>query len=102
LKTAEATSTICCQAEAADGPEEEPTMGDVDEQPLLDDALPAGTRVEVRNRFDSRWSRGFEVAGVDEQGYRLRRLTDGSELPTRFGHDAVRPERRRANDMWWY
>jgi hypothetical protein len=50
-----------------------------------------GTRVEVRNRFDSAWSHGFEVARVDRDGYRLRRLSDRAELPVVFRPDDVRP-----------
>ena len=66
-------------------------------------ALDTGTRVEVRKRFDSSWARGFEVLDHSEQGYRLRRLSDGSELPLVFDSDDVRPEKdRRRASMWWY
>jgi hypothetical protein len=62
-----------------------------------------GTRVEVRSRFDQRWSRGFEVEEqVDDQGvlrYRLRRRSDGSVLPALFIDDDVREEKRKS--MWW-
>ena len=58
------------------------------------------TKVEVRSRFDQRWSAGFAVVGVDEMGYRIRRLSDGTELPTRFSRDEIRRERRRG--QWWY
>ncbi len=63
--------------------------------------LPAGTRVEVRKRFDDSWARGFEVLATADTGYRLRRLSDGMELPTEFGAKDVRRERKR-HDMWWY
>ena len=59
-----------------------------------------GTRVEVRSTFDGSWLRGFEVVAVDDQGYELRRLSDGEVLPTRFPADDVRKERRR--EMWWF
>jgi hypothetical protein len=66
------------------------------------ESLEAGMRVEVRRRFDQRWARGFEIAEVvDDGGYRVRRLSDGEQLPTVFGPDDVRRERRR-NSMWWY
>jgi len=52
-----------------------------------------GTRVEVRNHFNSAWSRGFEVARVVGDGYRLRRLSDHVELPATFAADEVRPLR---------
>jgi hypothetical protein len=62
-----------------------------------------GTRVEVRSRFDDRWSRGFEVAEVLDEGgharYKLKRRSDGSLLPTLFVDDEVREEKKRS--MWW-
>jgi hypothetical protein len=63
--------------------------------------LEPGTRVEVRSRFDQRWSRGFEVAAVEPDGYRLRRLSDGEVLPVVFDGDDVREERRKQG-LWWY
>lgn len=66
------------------------------------EALAPGTRVEVRNRFDDAWSGGFEVLAPDDDGYRIRRLSDGSELPITIAADDVRPERRRRRNMWWY
>jgi hypothetical protein len=63
--------------------------------------LEPGTHVEVRNRFEQRWARGFEVAEVVGDGYRLRRRSDGSLLPAVFDADDVRRERGRAN-QWWY
>lgn len=64
---------------------------------------PPGTRVEVRNRFDGRWARGFEVIAADPSGYRVRRLSDGNELPTWFVDADVRAEKpKRRNGTWWY
>ena len=66
------------------------------------EALRAGTPVDVRSRFVGDWSRGFEVAErVDDQGYRVRRLSDGTVLPDVFDDQDVRPQRRR-QDFWWY
>lgn len=62
--------------------------------------LEPGTRVEVRQRFDAGWSRGFEIDAVTEGGYRVRRTSDAAELPVEFSPHDVRPERRR--DTWWY
>ena len=62
-------------------------------------AYPASTRVEVRTQFDGSWSSGFEVAEVTEDGYRIRRVSDDSVLPTEFTASEVRKERRRTN--WW-
>jgi hypothetical protein len=66
-----------------------------------------GTRVEVRSRFDERWSRGFEIAEVvalpseegNEPRYRIRRRSDGSLLPVLFVDDEVREEKKHS--MWW-
>jgi len=69
------------------------------EQPYA--ILPVGTRVDVRDRFLGSWSKGFEVAEVVEGGYLLRRLSDGSILPTPFEREDVREERRRQG-LWWY
>lgn len=62
--------------------------------------LAAGTKVEVRTTYDRSWARGFEVVTASEEGYRLRRLSDGAELPAVFARDDIRRERRDAN-MWW-
>ena len=63
------------------------------------DGLTPGTKVEVRNGFDGRWSKGFEILDANGEGYRLRRLSDGSVLPRTFGDDLVRRERR--DTLWW-
>jgi hypothetical protein len=76
-------------------------MVDVAEQLYRDDEFSSGTRVEVRKRFDRSWARGFEVINLTDAGYRLRRLSDGIELPTDFDDDDVREERSK-KDMWWY
>jgi hypothetical protein len=67
---------------------------------VLAEALAEGDKVEVRNRFDAQWARGFEVAKVDDDGVRVRRLSDGEELPVTFAEDDVRAERKRSS-MWW-
>jgi hypothetical protein len=70
-----------------------------------------GTRVEVRSRFESKWTRGFEVADLvdadsEEQGrdgrepmYKVRRRSDGSILPVPFAEGDLREENRRST--WW-
>ncbi len=52
--------------------------------------LPAGTRVEVCNRFNRTWCSGFEVAALTRDGYRLRRCSDRYELPSEFSADEIR------------
>ncbi len=61
--------------------------------------LATGTRVEVRRRYDHRWARDFEVAGVEEGRYLVRRLSDGSLLPATFDRVDLRRER---HDTWWF
>lgn len=61
--------------------------------------------MEVRAKFDRSWARGFEIVeAVDgaggSDGYRVRRRSDGSVLPTVFERGDVREEKRK-NDMWW-
>jgi len=67
---------------------------------LVEEHVKPGTRVEVRSRFDARWARGFEVAEVLADGYRLTRLSDGSLLPVAFDFEDVRRERKRQG-LWW-
>ena len=79
---------------------DEPGMTDDD---ILGDPtrrLLAGIRVEVRSRFEQQWTKGFEVVGVASDGYIVRRLSDGEELPVRFSRDEVRRERKSGN--WWF
>lgn len=45
--------------------------------------------------------RGFEVAELTEEGYRIRRLSDGSILPEAFSRDDVRRQRNRQG-FWWH
>jgi hypothetical protein len=83
-----------------DGPE--PSGSEAPAEPgevhkLLDE----GTRVDVRDRFQGRWTHGFVVAEATPDAYRLRRLSDDSVLPGHFAHDSVRRERRRRG-TWWY
>lgn len=58
------------------------------------DEISVGDPVEVRTRFDQAWARGFEVAEVDDGGYRLRRNSDGALLPVGFDRADLR---RRAD-----
>jgi hypothetical protein len=37
--------------------------------------------VEVRNRYDGRWTEGFEVVEERPTGYVVRRRLDGATLP---------------------
>lgn len=62
-----------------------------------------GDRVEVRSRFDQRWSRGFLIADILEVNGRLQfqiqRRSDNSLLPTLFTSEEVREEKKR--ETWW-
>jgi hypothetical protein len=63
--------------------------------------LDPGTKVDVRNRYQGTWVRGFEVAEMTDAGYRIRRLSDGSVLGELFSRDDVRRERSRQG-FWWH
>jgi hypothetical protein len=66
------------------------------------ESLVPGRHVEVRNRFTGAWSRGFELAESVDDGYRVRRLSDGSILPTVFLPEDVRPRPTKKAGLWWY
>lgn len=57
-----------------------------------EDRLPLGTPVQVRDRFEFAFRSGFEVSDASPTGYRLRRRSDGVELPIAFAPNDVRPE----------
>ena len=52
-------------------------------------ALPR-REVEVRSHFDGRWVGGFEIAGVNDDRYVLRRRSDGATLPVAFPAHEIR------------
>jgi hypothetical protein len=50
--------------------------------------LTVGVPIEVRSHFHGDWTHGFEIAETTPDGYRLRRLSDRTVLPTEFpAHD---------------
>jgi hypothetical protein len=55
-----------------------------------DGSIETGTEVEVRNRFTGDWSVGFEVAGRANGAFQVRRLRDGTILPTGFRDEEIR------------
>lgn len=57
--------------------------------------LEHGDHVEVRQRLDRRWSRGFVVEKASSEGYVVRRAHDGFLVPEVFPHEDVRHEKRR-------
>ena len=61
--------------------------------------LPAGTHVEVRNRYLGTWARGFEVVASVDGTYEVR-ISDSSVMPDVFKPEDVRPSRRRQG-LWW-
>jgi hypothetical protein len=56
-------------------------------------SLAAGASVEVLVRYQHHWAPGFEVVLVDDDGYWLRRRSDGAMLPVAFADDEIRPTR---------
>jgi hypothetical protein len=63
--------------------------------------LAPGTKVDVRNRYQGTWVRGFEIAEATDEGYLIRRMSDGSTLGELFSRDDVRRERSRQG-FWWH
>ena len=61
--------------------------------------LGVGTSVAVRNRYLGAWSRGFEVVEEVNQGYRIKRVSDGAILPAVIGYDEVRSDPRNDNTL---
>ena len=59
-----------------------------------------GTYVVVRNRYVGTWSRGFKVAEEVDDGYLIRRVSDGAVLPEVIGHDEVRYDPRSLTASW--
>ncbi len=53
-------------------------------------ALPSGTDVEVRGRFDGRWIGGFEIASTHYDRYQLRRQTDEVVIDADFAAADIR------------
>lgn len=97
------TVTHPTETAAVDAADEQPTgPAEHSTHVRLADLISPGGKVEVRTRLDShRWAKGFEVIEATPEGYRLRRLTDGEEMPVRFALADVREERRRGGN-WWY
>ena len=52
-----------------------------------------GAEVELRSRFDDRWTHGFAIAMQGDAAYQLRRLSDGHVLPAWFPAQMLRPRR---------
>jgi hypothetical protein len=74
---------MATESGSSDHPGKEDAMATTDAPTVMPPLPhPPGTAIEVRNRFDGRWARGFEVVAADAAGYRVRRLSDGNELPT--------------------
>jgi hypothetical protein len=53
--------------------------------------LRVGTRVDVRTSYDvARWAPGFSIAAVRQDGYLIRRASDGAVLGETIRADEVR------------
>ena len=53
-------------------------------------SLPRGTEVEVLSHYQNHWVTGFEIDGVHDDRYLLRRCSDNTVLPAAFRTDRVR------------
>jgi hypothetical protein len=51
-----------------------------------------GDKVQVRVVYNDSWSSGFEIDGVVEGGFSVRRASDGRLLPAPTGAGDVRPD----------
>ena len=71
-------------------PEPTPSGGPAPERAAANWALPTGAAVEVRSRYLGTWTNGFELAERVDEGYRVRRRSDGSVLPGVFAPADVR------------
>ena len=60
-----------------------------------------GDRVEVHTKFSDSWVGGFEIAEVIPEGYRVRRISDGSILPGYTSETDVRRARSRTRVASW-
>jgi hypothetical protein len=49
-----------------------------------------GDAVELYSAFNRRWVGGFVIAEVLDEGYRVRRSSDGTVLPNTTSSDDVR------------
>ncbi len=52
--------------------------------------IPVGVQIELRSRFDDRWTNGFAIAVVGDEAYQIRRLSDGHVLPAWFPAEMIR------------
>ena len=59
--------------------------------PTTAPAIPVGMQVELRSRFDDRWTHGFSIAVCGDGEYQVRRLSDGCVLPAWFPAEMLRP-----------
>lgn len=50
-----------------------------------------GEQVDVHTTFTDSWAAGFEIAELTDEGYRVRRKSDGSLLPGYTSDNDVRP-----------
>ena len=57
---------------------------------MVEHDLPNNLPIEVRCHFNGTWSPGFEIAERTSAGYRLRRVSDDSDLPGEFPTEDVR------------
>jgi hypothetical protein len=59
-----------------------------------------GIQVEVRNQYLGTWNGGFEVVDVTDDGYIIRRRSDGIVLPTAIAFDDVRMPEGLSETLW--
>ena len=64
--------------------------------------LAIGDAVEVRDKFERSWVRGFKVSKVNLENYLVwvTRNSDGLSMPEPFKIEDVHKEKKK--NMWWF
>jgi chromosome partitioning protein len=62
----------------------------IDASLACDPFIGIGSAVSVRDRYQGKWTHGFDVAELTDHGYVLRRTSDRTILPGTFAVDDVR------------
>lgn len=61
------------------------------QRPVDHTELDVDDLVEVRSRFDNRWTAGFAITAIRAEDCQIRRITDDTPLPVWFALEDVRP-----------
>jgi hypothetical protein len=67
-------------------------------------SLKIGDKVEIKNKFDGDWSRGYIISRVDtsstgDEIFYVKRAAEIHEIPQHFTSDHIRKAKKK--NMWW-